>query len=81
MSENPHTELQRKLLQEIVVLTEKKLKLEAALRKADARHWLLLQSFARNEIEAYRKQLLFRRMSSPRKALPSPYAGRSVGVS
>ncbi len=50
------TELQARLLREIIDLNEKKRKIEADLRTADVRNKLLIESAARKDIEAYKNR-------------------------
>jgi len=50
------TELQARLLREIIDLNEKKRKIEEDLRTADARSKLLIESAARKDIEAYKNR-------------------------
>lgn len=50
----PDRELQARLLREMIEVNERKHKLEEALRTADLRSKLLIESAARNEIEAHR---------------------------
>jgi len=50
------TELQARLLREIIDLNEKRRKIEADLRTADVRNKLLIESAARKDIEAYKNR-------------------------
>jgi dephospho-CoA kinase len=52
----PDTELQARLLREIIEVNEKKRKLEENLRTADVRSKLLIDSAARKDIEAYKNR-------------------------
>ena len=52
----PDTELQARLLREMIEVTEKKRKLEAALSAVDVRTQLLIDSAVRKDIEAYRNR-------------------------
>jgi hypothetical protein len=49
----PDTELQARLLREMIDVLEKKRKLEAALSAMDERSQLLIDRAARKDIEAY----------------------------
>jgi hypothetical protein len=50
------TELQTRLLREIIDLNEKRRKIEADLRTADVKNKLLIESAARKDIEAYKNR-------------------------
>jgi hypothetical protein len=52
----PDTELQARLLREIIDLNEKRRKIETDLRTADVRNKLLIESAARKDIEAYKNR-------------------------
>ncbi len=52
----PDTELQARLLREMIEVTEKKRKLEAALSAVDVRTQLLIDSAVRKDIEAYKNR-------------------------
>jgi len=52
----PDTELQARLLREMIEVTEKKRKLEAALSAVDMRTQLLIDSAVRKDIEAYKNR-------------------------
>jgi hypothetical protein len=52
----PDIELQARLLKEMIEVTEKKRKLEAALSAVDVRTQLLIDSAARKDIEAYKNR-------------------------
>jgi hypothetical protein len=52
----PDIELQARLLREMIEVTEKKRKLEAALSAVDVRSQLLIDSAARKDIEAYKNR-------------------------
>jgi hypothetical protein len=48
------TELQRRLLNEMIEINERKRKLETALAAVDARNRLLIETAARKDIEVYK---------------------------
>ena len=50
----PDIELQARLLREMIEVTEKKRKLEAALSAVDVRSQLLIDNAVRKDIEAYK---------------------------
>ena len=50
------TELQRRLLNEMIEINERKRKLETALAAVDARNQLLIETAARNDIEVYKNR-------------------------
>ena len=52
----PDTELQAKLLREMIEVEEKKRKLEAALSALDVRMQLLIDRATRKDIEAYKNR-------------------------
>jgi hypothetical protein len=52
----PDTELQARLLREMIDVIEKKRKLEAALSAVDVRSKLLIDSAVRKDIEAYKNR-------------------------
>jgi hypothetical protein len=52
----PDTELQARLLTEMIDLIEKRRKLEAALSAVDVRMQLLIDRAARKDIEAYKNR-------------------------
>jgi hypothetical protein len=52
----PDTELQARLLREMIDVIEKKRKLEAALSAVDVRSQLLIDGAARKDIEAYKNR-------------------------
>jgi hypothetical protein len=52
----PDIELQARLLREMIEVTEKKRKLEAALSAVDVRTQLLMDSAVRKDIEAYKNR-------------------------
>jgi len=52
----PDTELQARLLREMIDVLEKKRKLEAALSAMDERSQLLIDRAARKDIEAYKNR-------------------------
>ena len=53
MPKMPDTELQARLLRDMIELSEKKRKLEEDLRIVDARNKLLIEKAARKDIEEY----------------------------
>jgi hypothetical protein len=52
----PDTELQARLLREMIDVIEKRRKLEAALSAVDVRSQLLIDSAAQKDIEAYKNR-------------------------
>jgi hypothetical protein len=81
MPKFPDTEIQARLIKEILELTERKQKLEKDLRKADAWHNLLIESAARKDIEAYRKRPLVAKLSRPGDLNASlSHSGKSPAV-
>jgi hypothetical protein len=50
-------------LNEAIETSEKKRKLEEDIKTAEARSQMLLENAARTDIEAYKKQLLSRKMA------------------
>jgi hypothetical protein len=52
----PDPELQARLLREMIEVTEKKRKLEAALSAVDVRSQMLIDSAVRKDIEAYKNR-------------------------
>jgi hypothetical protein len=50
------TELQRRLLNEMIEINERKRKLETALAAVDARNQLLIETAARKDIEVYKNR-------------------------
>jgi len=58
MSNIVDTKLEARLVRESIELSEKKRKLEEDIGIADSRNKLLIESAARNDIEAYKKRPL-----------------------